>query len=155
MLLVFLVSASLFTACDSSDSNDPARGEFARSYRDVTQDYRTATTNLQAESSTAVGQGMDTLLGVYENYEAAISDALDSYQELDPPDDFADPFDDMVAALGRQEEVLQELIDAARDQDSQEVAEAAGQLTQLTAQWNTARQEVEEKLAECGEPCDS
>jgi hypothetical protein len=153
--IVVLVSilALLLASCDSGNSED--KSDFARSYRNITEDYRSATTDIQAESSAATGQGLERLLGVYERFGGAVSDALDSYEELDPPSDFEDPFDEMVATLARQEEVLQELIEAARDEDTEAVAQAAGQLTQLTTEWNTARQEVEEKLADCGEPCNT
>lgn len=143
--------ALFFAACSGGETAD--HEDFADGYHAVTSEYRTVTTDIQAESSAAMGQGIEPLLAVYERFGDAVSDALASYEQLDPPADFKDPFDEMVSTLARQQEVLLRMIEAARDEDMQAVAEAAGQLTQLTTEWNTARQEVEEKLAECGEPC--
>lgn len=153
MVVVLMIVALFLASCDSGDSED--KGSFARGYRSVTQEYRDATTAIQAESSAAVGQGIERLLSVYERFGEAVDEALASYHDLDAPAGFEDPFDEMVDVLARQAEVLQELIEAARDKDTQTVAQAAGQLTQLTTEWNIARQEVEDKLADCGEPCET
>ncbi len=137
------------------NSNDPGAAEFARRYRAVTAEFEEATTAIRQQAGTATEtEGLDQVVQLYERLRRVAADAHDELSDLDPPDDFANPFRQMVGSLDEQVEVLEELVAGARESNLGAVSAAASDLAMLQQEWTQAQAQLETKLEACGDECE-
>lgn len=146
----FLALALLLGAC--SDSGQDAAG-FTTGYRGVTETLERDTMAIQERAELASGQGIDAILGVYKEILDTTAAARDRLAELEAPDDFESTFDEMVEVIDRQVSLLADLVAAAEERNLADVSTTAGELTNLTADWESLEQAMEELFAACGERC--
>lgn len=151
---VLAPAAALLLALSGCSGDDAAAGDFAESYRQVSDTYRDETTAIQERAALVSGQGVDRILGVYEEILATTRAARDEFAELEAPDDFEATFDEVREVMDRQVDALSELVAAAEARDIPEVTSAASRLTELRSDWESLQQEMQELFAACGEPCD-
>ncbi len=147
-----VVLALFFAACGGGA--DAGAGTFAREYREVTEDYQQESAGIQERAQLVSGQGVDRILGVYEEILAAARAARDAFATLEAPDDFKPTFEEIREVMDGQVDALSEMVAAAESRDLNQVTTAATRLTDLNSDLASLQREMDELFAACGEPCD-
>ena len=147
-----LTIALIFGACSSSAPDERAV-EFTKTYQAVTSDFTDRTKEIQERAQLVSGQGLDQVLGVYQQILDTTSEAHEELATLEPSDDFASVHEEMVEVLDAQVQTLTQLVEAAEERDVDEVTSAARLLTELKADWESLQQEMEELITACAERC--
>lgn len=146
-----LTIALIFGACSSEP--DERAVEFTKTYQAVTNEFTDRTQQIQQRAQLVSGQGLDQVLGVYQQILDTTEEAHEEVASLEPSDDFASVHEEMVEVLDSQVQTLTQLVEAAEARDVDEVTSAARLLTELKAEWESLQQEMDELITACAERC--
>lgn len=146
-----LTIALIFGACSSAP--DERAVEFTKTYHAVTSEFTDRTQQIQQRAQLVSGQGLDQVLGVYQQILDTTAEAHEKVAALEPSDDFASVHEEMVEVLEAQVQTLTQLVEAAEERDVDEVTSAARLLTELKADWESLQQDMEELITACAERC--
>lgn len=83
---------------------------------------------------------------VFEEAKGIIDDALADFEDITPPEDLQDEYDDAIAALEDGQDVLDDLIAAAEDEDQDEIDDLGGDYTETVDDFRSA---VDDLGSEC------
>jgi hypothetical protein len=134
-------------ACTGDGADEAAsKASFADAYGAIVDDYERAAEEIKDRAALVSDSGLDPIVGVYEEILDSTEAAFDDLSDLRPPSDLASAYDELLEVLGRQVDALSELVAAAEDRDIASVSIAAGRLTDLSSEWNSLRQEMDQLL---------
>ncbi len=139
-------------ATDVDLPSDVAADSFAGAFVATTAGFREQSEVVQERAEQAAGDP-EAIRGVYALLRETALDARQSYGALAPPGPVQDEHQRILQLFDRQVALLDDLLEATDADDTQAVAAAVGALTDLTSDFDAARQAMQVALAQCGAPC--
>jgi hypothetical protein len=113
-----LMAALSLVACGGDDDKGLSKDDYKDKAQQISDkletDQQTAQQNLQS------GQDQEALTGLNQ-FKSALTDARTKLDDLEPPSDFKDVHDKLVAELQKSETSTQAVVDAAKSKDKAKV----------------------------------
>lgn len=161
-MLAVLVTALVAGGCTAdtdgttpeADATAPAAGSggYAGEFDDVTQHFRVRSEDLQSRAA-GVADSPERIVALYRELRTIAADAREDYGELAAPAEVRSTHQQILQLFDRQVGLLDDVITAAEDSDPERLATAVQGLVDLTADFDRARQAMEQAIAACGAPC--
>ena len=129
---------------------EPRSDDFSATWRTAVSSYALETSRIQDEVAAASGLDEAGLLGIYGQLSAMTDRQVAAFAELDPPDAAAVPFEEFVTLLRKQAATLDQLVRAARAEDTAALAVAVRTLSEVLVDLVESRTAVDAALRGTG-----
>jgi hypothetical protein len=142
IVVAFVAFAGVLAACGGDDG--PSKDEIVEDANQICEDANEELEPLEADVDPS---DLNSLADFAARAQEIIEDGVQDLEELDPPEDDREAFDDFIQVSEDQVDKAGELEDAARAGDSARVQEIADELDELNDRANDAAREY--GLDEC------
>ena len=131
---------------DAADSGSPA--SFAEAYTAAADRYADALEEIQDEGAPVVAEDPVGAHEVYEDLRAVTEAARDDFDSLEPPAEFADDLDGVLANFTAQIQTLADSVDAARERDDRALQRGLEDYADQLSVWRERHTELTAQLAD-------
>ena len=135
-------------AADTTEGDTGSPSSFAQGYEAAADRYADALEEIQSEGAPVVAEDPVGAHEVYEELRAVTEAAHDDFDALEPPPEFADALDGVLANFSAQIRTLAESVDAARERDDRALQRGLEDYADQLSVWRERHTELTAQLAD-------